>query len=144
MKSKRLSPIPGSHQLLRHVAAEDKQIQKAAGGSVTDAVAGWLAAEYFAAAHAELATATAPRRWDLLRACVLDWNRLRRCDRAADYVAIARAELAIHQHKSEARDEKEFRRWLKRPDIQEELFPKAERGISPETMAKIEKELNLL
>ena len=143
MNPEPLPTNPDRHQLLRQVAAEDQKNQEAAGGSITDAVAGWLAAEYFTAAHAELTTAPAPRRWELLRACVGDWIRLRRCDCAANSVEIARAELAIHRHKSKARDEKEFRQWLKRPDIQEELFPKAERGISPETMAKIEKELHL-
>jgi hypothetical protein len=144
MKPQPLPTNSDSHELLRQVAAEDQQIQEAAGGSVTDAVAGWLAAEYFAAAHAELATAPAPRRWELFRAFVLDWARLRRCDRDADYVQIARSQLAIHRRKSEARDEKEFRKWLKRPDIQEELFPKAKKGLSRETLTKIERELNLL
>lgn len=42
------------------------------------------------------------------------------------------------------RQEKEFREWLKRPEIRKEVFPELTRGISPETLAKIERELHLL
>jgi hypothetical protein len=126
---------------LRQAVAEHHRSQKTARGPVTDAISGWLATHYFARAHAEL---SAPdQSWDLLRACARDFSRFRRDDCAASRLQANRERLANARLKTEAQMEKEFRRWLKRPDIREELFPKKEPGISPETMAKIEKELHL-
>jgi hypothetical protein len=42
------------------------------------------------------------------------------------------------------RQEKEFRKWLQRPEIRKEIFPELTRGLSPETLQKIEEELRLL
>src|SRR5581483_10155165 len=42
------------------------------------------------------------------------------------------------------RKEKEFRDWVKRPEIRKEIFPELTRGLSPETLKKIEEELRLL
>jgi hypothetical protein len=38
--------------------------------------------------------------------------------------------------------EKEFREWLKQPEIRKEVFSELTRGLSLETLAQIEKELN--
>ena len=40
--------------------------------------------------------------------------------------------------------EKEFREWLQRPEIRKEVFSDLTRGLSPETLEKIERELRLL
>jgi hypothetical protein len=40
--------------------------------------------------------------------------------------------------------EKEFEQWLKRPDIQKKYFPEKAGGITPETWARVEKELHLM
>jgi hypothetical protein len=40
--------------------------------------------------------------------------------------------------------EKELRAWLQRPEIRKELLPNLTRGLSPETLQKIEAELRLL
>jgi len=45
---------------------------------------------------------------------------------------------------SQPRKEKEFREWIKRPEIRKEIFPELTRGLSPETLKKIEEELHLL
>jgi hypothetical protein len=42
------------------------------------------------------------------------------------------------------RKEVEFREWIKRPEIRREIFPEVTRGLSPETLERIEKELRLL
>jgi hypothetical protein len=71
-----------------------------------------LAAEYFAAAQAEIAAAPAPRRLELLRAYALDWSRFRRDNRAAAAVQIARDKLALRRQKSQDRKQKQTRRPL--------------------------------
>ena len=43
-----------------------------------------------------------------------------------------------------AQPRQEFREWVKRPEIRAELFPERTGGLSPETLEKIERELNLL
>jgi hypothetical protein len=93
-------------------ATPDQPIQETAGGSTTDAIGGWFAAEYFAAAQAEIATAPAPRRLELLRAFALDWSRFCRDNRAAARVQIARDKLALHRQKSQDRKQKQPRRPL--------------------------------
>lgn len=40
--------------------------------------------------------------------------------------------------------EKEFREWIKRPEIRREIFPEVTRGLSRETLERIERELRLL
>ena len=133
-----------TEKLLREIAADSEKSARAAGGCITDAVSGWLAAQYAATTHAELAAADAPRRWEVLRACVQDWTRLRRSDRAVDRLQLARETLAWRRSTTQAEKEKEFREWVTRPDIRKELFPDEEPGLSPETIQKIERELNLL
>ena len=44
----------------------------------------------------------------------------------------------------QSKEEKEFREWIRRPEIRKEIFPELTRGISPETLKKIEEELHLL
>jgi hypothetical protein len=41
-------------------------------------------------------------------------------------------------------NEAEFRAWLQRPEIRREFLPELTRGLSPETLEKIERELRLL
>jgi hypothetical protein len=127
---------------LRHLAAEQRRSQKTARGPVTDAIVGWLANRYLDRTYAQLSAPDQPL--DLLRNCVRDFSRIRRDDLAAGRLQVARERTADAHFRSEAQKEKEFRRWLKRPDIREELFPKAKGGITRETLSKIERELNLL
>ncbi|MGA2247527.1 MAG: hypothetical protein ABSH48_21285 [Verrucomicrobiota bacterium] len=39
-------------------------------------------------------------------------------------------------------DYQEFREWLKRPEIRKEFFSELTRGLSPETLQQIEKEMH--
>jgi hypothetical protein len=43
----------------------------------------------------------------------------------------------------QSQKEKEFREWLQRPEIRKEVLPALTRGLSRETLRKIEAELNL-
>jgi hypothetical protein len=114
---------------LREIAAEARELQAAAGGSVTETVAAWLAPHYLLAARDKLSGATGADRFDVLRTFVQDWTLLRRGDQAA----ARRADKHV-----------EFREWIKRPEVLAELFPDRKAGLSAETIAKIERELKLL
>ena len=55
-----------------------------------------------------------------------------------------REELDWQRANTQAQKEKEFREWIQRPEIRREFLPEITRGISPETLRKIETELRLL
>src|SRR5947209_2607605 len=74
----------------------------------------------------------------------IDITRLGRGDLHAEQLTIGRGWLALDQSNTADRREKDFWKWTERPDIREKLFPDREGGLSPETLAKIEKELKLM
>jgi hypothetical protein len=82
-----------SQELLRDMAALTQASRRTVNGSVTDVVGGWLAAQYAGTIHAELAGAAGPRRWEILRACVQDWTKLRRGDHVSARLQLARDQL---------------------------------------------------
>ena len=140
---------PGSNQaaalkLIRAMAAEAAELKKAAGSSVTDTVAAWLAPQYLLAANEKLTATASADRLAVLRTFLHDWALLRRGDHAAARLQLDREELDWQRASSQSQKEKDFREWIKRPEIRAELFPELARGISPETLKKIEKELRLL
>ena len=109
---------PGSNlaktkALLRDVAAEAMELQQAAGGSVTDTVAGWLASQYATAAYEKLAGAAGGQRWEIRRAFVQDLTLLRRGDHAAARPQWDREQLDLERANLRAQNQKEFREWLK-------------------------------
>jgi hypothetical protein len=138
------SNLAGTQKLLRDMAAEARELQSAAGGSVTDAVAGWLASHYASAAHEKLSGATGTARWEILRAFVQDWTLLRRGDHSAARLQLDREQLDWERANGKLQKEKEFQEWIQRPEIRAEFLPKSKGGISAETFAKIESELKLL
>ena len=77
------------------IAAEADELQQAVGGSVTDAVAGWLAPQYALAAREQLAALEGEGRLKLLRAFVQDWALLRHGDQTAERLRIERDWLAV-------------------------------------------------
>ena len=85
-----------------------------------------------------------PPRWARLREICADIARLRQSELFAERLELDRAWLAFEQSNTAQKKEQEFWAWTERPDIREKLFPNRERGLSPETFEKIEKELNLL
>ncbi len=77
------------------IAAEADELQQAVGGSVTDAVAGWLAPQYALAARGQLAVLEGEDRLKLLRAFVQDWALLRHGDQTAERLRIEREWLEV-------------------------------------------------
>jgi hypothetical protein len=138
------SNLAETKKLLLGMAEEAAGLRQSLGGSITDALANWLASQYFSAAHETLGGAKGARRWEVLRAFVQDWAALRRGDHSAARLQLDREELDWRRANSQSQKEKEFREWLQRPEIRKEIFPDPTRGISPETLRKIEEELRLL
>ena len=130
--------------MLTAMVTEAQELKQAAGGSVTDAVAAWLAPQYLLAARQQLSATEDANRLAMLRTFVQDWALLRRGDHTAARLQLDREELDWQRASSQAQKEKEFREWIQRPEIRAELFPEHAGGLSPETIKKIEKELRLL
>ena len=138
------SNLTETKALLRSMVAEAEDLKSAAGGSVTDAVAAWLAPQYLLAAREKLSAADEAGRFAVLRTFMQDWAMLRRGDLAAARLQLDREELGWQRTTGQAQKEKEFREWIRRPEIRAELFPELTRGIRKATLKKIEAELNLL
>ena len=139
---------PGSNlaetkSLLLGMVAEAADLKRAAGGSITDAVADWLAPQYLLAAREKLSGAEGVRRWEILRAFVQDWAMLRRGEHSAARLQLGREQFAWERANTQTQKEKEFREWIRRPEIRAEIFPKYKPGISRKTLRKIERELRL-
>ena len=169
---------------LQKMVAEAKELQAAVGGSVTDAVAGWLAPQYLLAAQSRLADANGNARFGVLRTVVQDWAMLRRGDHMAERLQLERARLKLAERDAQKKwepkleagidelgqfihnnpealaiyhqlsrlvraeekpkSEKEFWERLKQPEIRKAVLSELTQGLSAETRAKIEKELNLI
>ncbi len=130
--------------LLSEMVAESQDLKQAAGGSVTDAVAAWLAPQYLMAAREKLTATDEAGRFEVLRTFMQDWAMLRRGEHSAARLQLDREELDWLRANSKLQKEQEFREWIQRPEVREEFLPKVKPGISPETLRKIEKELHLL
>jgi hypothetical protein len=129
---------------LREMTADAAELKRAAGGSITDAVADWLAPQYLLAVREKLSGTEGATRWEILRLFVQDWAMLRRGEHSAARLQLDREELDWQRTNSQSQREKEFREWLKRPEVRAEFFPEHTGGIRPETLKKIERELHLL
>jgi hypothetical protein len=130
--------------MLTEMMAEANDLKRTVGGSVTDAVAAWLAPQYLLAAREKLTAADGAGRFEVLRTFVQDWAMLRRGDHSAARLQLDREELDWQRANGKLQKEQEFREWIQRPEVREEFLPKSKGGISKETMRKIEAELNLL
>jgi hypothetical protein len=126
------------------MVAEAQDLKQAAGGSATDAVAAWLAPQYLLAAREKLTASADAGRSEVLRTFLHDWALLRRGDHSAARLQLEREELDWQRANSQSQKEREFREWLQRPEVRRELLPDLTRGISKETLEKIERELRLL
>ena len=138
------SNLAETKSLLQNMVAEAQELKAAAGGSVTDVVAGWLAPQYLLAARDKLSAADAAGRLELLRTFLQDWSLLRRGDHSAARLQLDREELDWQRANGKEQKEKEFREWIQRPEIRREFLPDLTRGFSKETLEKIERELRLL
>jgi hypothetical protein len=85
--------------MLQDMAAEAADLKQAAGGSVTDSVAGWLAPQYALAARKQLSTASDPEHLQILRTFVQDWTMLRRGDHSAARLQLDREKLELELKK---------------------------------------------
>lgn len=137
------SNLADAQKMLREMVAEAQDLKSAAGGSVTDVVAAWLAPQYLLAAREKLTAADGTGRFEVLRTFVQDWAMLRRGDHSAARLQLDREELDWQRANSKLQKEQEFREWIQRPEVREEFLPKSKGGITPETFRKIERELNL-
>ena len=130
--------------LLLSMVAEAKELDEATGGSVTDTVAGWLGPQYLLAARKKLDASDENARFEVLRTFLQDWALLRRGDHSAARLKLECEALELQRANCQAQKEKEFWQWLERPEIREKVFPDPKRGLSEETLKKIERELRLL
>ncbi|MGA2242876.1 MAG: hypothetical protein ABSH11_12695 [Verrucomicrobiota bacterium] len=130
--------------LLLGMVAEAADLKRAVGGSITDAVAGWLAPQYLLAAREKLSGTDGARRWEILRVFVQDWATLRRGEHSAARLQLDRERLAFERKCVERAKLSEFWKWTKRPEINRKLWPPKRKGITKTTWRKIERELHLL
>ena len=138
------SNLTETKSLLLGMVAEAADLKRAAGGSVTDAVADWLAPQYLMAARDKLAGADGARRWEILRMFVQDWAMLRRGEHSAARLQLDRERLAFERKCVERAKLSEFWKWTKRPEIKRKLWPPKRKGLTKTMVRKIERELNLL
>jgi len=116
------SNLTETKSLLLGLVAEAADLKRAVGGSITDAVADWLAPQYLLAARERLSGTEGARHWEILRAFVQDWAMLRRGEHSAARLQLDREELDWQRANRQTQKEKEFREWLKRPEIRKEFF----------------------
>ncbi len=129
---------------LREMTADAAELKHAAGGSITDTVADWLAPQYLLAAREKLSGTDGATRWEILRSFVQDWAMLRRGEHSAARLQLDRERLAFERKCVERAKFSEFWKWTKRPEIKRKLWPPKKGGITKTTWRKIERELNLL
>jgi hypothetical protein len=144
------------------IAAEADELKNAVGGSITEAVAGWLAPQYALAAREQLVELEGADRLKLLRAFVQDWALLRHGDQTAERLRIDRERLELEKAKSEEQIRQKLPELVKkfgtnggslteeeRAQRIREIFKRPldrERngGLSPATLAEIESAAKLL
>jgi hypothetical protein len=88
---------------LLDMVAEANDLKQAAGGSVTDAVAGWLAPQYMQAAQEKLEATAGSGRYEGLRTFVQDWAMLRHGDHTAERLRIERQRLKLSRQDAKQR-----------------------------------------
>jgi hypothetical protein len=124
------SNLANAQTMLREMVAEALELKAAAGGSVTDAVAAWLAPQYLLAAREKLTATDGAGRFEVLRIFMQDWAMLRRGDHSAARLQLDREELDWQRASSKTQKEKDFREWIQRPEVRREFPPEIARGIS--------------
>lgn len=153
------TPLVGQ---LRELSAGVEALKEAGLDSLTDSLAHWLSAHYAAAARQAVEeTSGAGLPLKTLRALTADVVALRRGDHSATRLLLEREWIEIERGKCRERMEKQFEEWLVQRNrenggrlseeecarrIREILHrPEPEkRGLSPETLAEIERALKLM
>ena len=132
--------------MLAEMSAEAQEL-KAAAGRLGDRCRGRVAGPAISAGRAGKAVGVGrgPGGWTCLRTFLHDWSLSRRGrDDWAARLELDREELDWQRANSHSQKENEFREWIQQPEIRREFLPEITRGISPETLRKIETELRLL
>ena len=94
------SNLADAQKMLREMAAEAQDLKSAAGGSVTDVVAAWLAPQYLLAVREQLAALPAgPEQFKLLRLAVGDVFALQRGGTSAARLQLDREKLELDRQK---------------------------------------------
>ena len=138
------SNLAETKSLLLGMMAEVNELKRISGGSITDAVAAWLAPQYLLAAQAKLPAMDGAGRYEVLRLFTQDSATLRRGDHSAARLQLDRERLAFERQCARRARLSEFWKWTKKPEIKRKLWPPRKGGISRTTLRKIERELNLL
>ena len=89
------SNLAKTKALLLGMVSEANDLERTAGGSITDAVAGWLAPQYLLAARDKLTATDGTGRFEVLRTFVQDWAMLRHGDHTAERLHIERERLKL-------------------------------------------------
>jgi hypothetical protein len=130
--------------MLTEMAAESAELKAAAGGTLTDMVADWLVPQYVLAVREQLAALpNGPERLKMLRLTANDLVAIRRGDQGAARLVLDRERLVFDRMCVERDKNAEFCKWTKRPEIRSKLWPPKRNGLTPKTLRKIERELNL-
>jgi hypothetical protein len=121
-------------------------------GSLTDTLAIWLVARY-ALATRRVAETGGREGWRLLREMCGDIVELRKGDHSAERLKIERERLKLEKEKAEKLTDEKIEELLKQPQAKERarriremlgLPPERKNGLSPETLAEIERAAKLL
>jgi len=116
--------------LLTEMAAEIEGFKQAAGGSITDVMAGWVATQYLLAARKELAAQPdGPERFALLRQMAGDVSALQRGSQRAARLQLDREKLAFEREKHRAAVAAASPENRKRPDYFRPLTDEERRAI---------------
>lgn len=125
--------------LLRQLKTNSQASLQAADGSITDGIAGWVAAQYTTSTHQELAAVGGSRRWKILRDVIRDWSVLRRNDHAALRLQLERERLQFEQEKHRQVVAAGRQKPLKEPDYKRPLTDEERLAI----VAKVDEILGL-
>ena len=91
--------------MLLDMVAEAEDMKRTVGGSITDAVAGWLGSQYLLAANKKLAAAEGTGSFEILRLFVQDWALLRHGDHTAERLQLERERLKLSQRDAELKQQ---------------------------------------
>lgn len=117
-----------AREILGEMVAEGEELKGQFGESVADKLAGWLIPHYMGAAHAALTANQDPKeRWTVLRTVCADLVALRRGDHYVERLRLEGERLEATRQLTREKKELEFEEWLKRPDVQEKVRPRATR-----------------
>ena len=81
------------------MSVESAELEEVLGGSVTGAVAGWLASRYAQTVREQLAVLEGEERLKLLRTFAQDWALLRKGDQTAERLEIERERLMVERER---------------------------------------------